>query len=58
MDIPTKLVKEFGYLLSGVIASSVNKGSYVNSFEKAEVRPVYKKDGRTEKSNYRPITIL
>ena len=43
MDIPTKLVKEFGYLLSGVIASSVNKGSYVDSFEKAEVRPVYKK---------------
>ena len=37
MDIPTKLVREFGFLLSGVIASSVNKGSYVDSFEKAEV---------------------
>ena len=61
-DIPTKLVKEFGYLLSKYIATSINRcitgGTFVNAFKKAEVRSIYKKDGRTEKSNYRPISIL
>ena len=54
-DIPTKLVKEFGYLFSKYIAASINRcitqGTFVNAFKKAEVRPIYKKDGRTEKSN-------
>ena len=61
-DIPTKLVKEFGYLFSKYIATSINRcitgGTFVNAFKKAEVRSIYKKDGRTEKSNYRPISIL
>ena len=61
-DIPTKLVKEFGYLFSKYIATSINRcitgGTFVNAFKKAEVRPIYKKDGRTEKSNYRPISVL
>ena len=30
----------------------------MDAFKKAEVRPLYKKDGRTEKSNYRPISVL
>ena len=59
-DIPTKLVKEFDYLFSKYIATSINRciteGTFVNAFKKAEVRPVYKKEGRTEKSNYRPIS--
>ena len=61
-DIPKKLVKEFGYLFSKYIATSINRcmtgGSFVNAFKKAEVRPIYKKDGRTEKLNYRPISVL
>ena len=61
-DIPTKLVKEFGYLFSKYIATSINRcitgGTFVNAFKKAEVWPIYKKDGRTEKSNYRPISVL
>ena len=61
-DIPTKLVKEFGYLFSKYIATSINRcitgGTFVNAFKKAEVRPIYKKDGGTEKSNYRPISVL
>ena len=61
-DIPTKLVKKFGYLFSKYIATSINRcitgGTFVNAFKKAEVRPIYKKDVRTEKSNYRPISIL
>ena len=27
-------------------------------FKKAEIRPLYKKDGRTEKSNNRPISVF
>ena len=61
-DIPTKLVKEFGYLLSKYIDTSITRsitgGIFVNAVKKAEVRPIYKKDGRTEKSNYRPISVL
>ena len=61
-DIPTKLVKEFDYLFSKYITASINRyitgGNFVNAFKKAEVRPIYKKDGRTEKSNYRPISVL
>ena len=66
-DIPTKLVKEFGYLFSKYIATSINRSiaglTFVNAFKKAEVkkaevRPIYKKDRRTGKSNYRPISIL
>ena len=30
----------------------------MDAFKKAEIRPLYKKDGRTEKSNYRSITVL
>ena len=60
--IPAKLVKEFGYLFSKYIGTSINRcitgGTFVNAFKKAEVRPIYKKDGRTEKSNYRPICVL
>ena len=62
MDIPTKLVKEFGCLFLSFIASNINnctnEGSYVDAFKKAEIRPIYKKDGRTEKSNYRSISVL
>ena len=57
---PTKLVKEFGYLFSKYIATSINRcitgGTFVNV--KAEVRPIHKKDGRTEKSNFRLISML
>ena len=60
-DIPTKLVKELGYLFSKYIATSINRcitrGIFVNAFKKAEVWPIYKKDGGTEKSDYRPISV-
>ena len=61
-DIPTKLVKEFGYLFSKYIDASSNRcitgSTFVNAFKKAEVWPIYKKDGRTEKSNYRPVSVV
>ena len=49
--IPTKLVKEFRYLFPKYIAASINRciieGTFVKVFKKAEVRPIYKKYGRT-----------
>ena len=39
-DIPTKLVKEFGYLFSKYLATSINRciaaGTFVNAFKKAK----------------------
>ena len=61
-DIPAKLVKEFDYLFFKYIATSINRciaeGTFVNAFKKAEVRQIYKKDGRRKKLNYRSISIL
>ena len=43
-DIPTKLVNEFGYLISKNIATSINRcitgSTFVNAFKKVEVRPI------------------
>ena len=33
-------------------------GTFVNAFKKVEVRPIYKKDERIQKSNYRAISVL
>ena len=61
-DIPTKLIKGFDYLFSKYIATSINRYitrcTFVNVFKKAELRPIYKKDERTGKPNYRPISVL
>ena len=54
-DILAKLVKEFGYLIFKYIAKTINK-CITGTF--TEVRLIYKKDGETEKSNYRPISVL
>ena len=62
-DIPTKLIKSFSGFFSDYIYINLNKcikdGEYVEDSKKAEVRSLYKKDGRKEKSNYRrPVSIL
>ena len=33
-------------------------GNFIADFKEAEVRPLYKNDGRADKSNYQPISIL
>ena len=47
------------YLFSRFITTNVciAEITFVNEFKKAEVCPIYKKDERTEKSNYRPIGV-
>ena len=61
-DIPTNLIKIFSGSFSYYMYINLNKcdkdGEYVEDFKKAEVRPLYKNDGREEKSNYRPVSIL
>ena len=61
-DIPTKSIKSFIGFLSDYIYINLSKciknGEYVEDFKKAEGSPLYKKDCRKEKSNYRPVSIL
>ena len=61
-DIPTKLIKEFCDFFSEFIYKSINhcitEANLIASFKVAEVRPLYKNDGRADKSNYWPISIL
>ena len=61
-DIPTKLVKRFDNLIVDYLQENFNnclkKGTFPKDFEKAVVQPTHKKDCKTEKSNYRPISYL
>ena len=61
-DIPTKLIKELCNFFSEFIYKSINhcitEGSFIADFKVAEFCPLYKNDGRADKSNYRPISIL
>ena len=60
--ISTEIFKEFHEILSYVIADLINKcfetGIFPDSFKKAVVLPLYKKDSPDIISNYRPISIL
>ena len=60
--IPTKLIKEYCVFFSEFIHKDINlciaAGKFIDDFKQAEVRPLYKKDGRTDKSNCRSISIL
>ena len=60
--IPTKLIKKFCDFFSEFIYKSINhcitEGNFIAGFKKAEVLPLYINNGRADKSNYRPISIL
>ena len=57
-DIPTKLIKKFCDFFSEFIYKSITEGNFIVDFKKAEVLPLYKNNGRADKSNYRAISIL
>ena len=40
------------------VLTNAEQKALVNAFKKAAARPIYKKDERTEKSNYKPISVL
>ena len=56
------LIKEYCVFFSGFTHKDINlcmaAEKFIDDFKQAKVRPLYKMDGRTYKSNYRPIIIL
>ena len=61
-NIPTKVFKQNFDICSGVITDIYNRCTVVPNFPSnmkyADVNPVHKKDDYTDKSNYRPVSIL
>ena len=61
-DIPTKLIKENAEIFADFLLSSVNNcfnnGDFPNYLKHADVIPIFKKGCKTNKENYRPISIL
>ena len=61
-DIPTKYIKKFSDVFTPVVTDDYNNcvaiSIFPEFFKTAEVIPSYKTDKPTEKTNYKPISIL
>ena len=61
-DIPTNILKQNVYFFSpfilGYVNKSISSSTFPSMLKLADITPVYKKDSRYEKSNYRPISVL
>ena len=61
-DIPTKVIKDNINIFTPILLDEFNKslalGIFPSSMKLANITPVFKKDDRTDKSNYRPTSIL
>ena len=62
-NIPTKIIKDikdlFTYFISAAsFNNAVNKGVFPDELKHADIKPIYKKESRNEKENYRPVSIL
>ena len=61
-DIPIKLVKRSNNLIVNYLQENFNnclkKGTFSKEFKKVPVHLTHKKDCKTKKPNYRPISIL
>ena len=62
LDIPVKIVQENKDLISYFVYNNFNNAlsslQYPNGLKYADVTPVFKKDDKSDKSNYQPISIL
>ena len=60
--IPPKIVKMCADILDGTFASIINdmvsKNRFPTNAKNANVPPIYKKDDRSNKINYRPVSLL
>ena len=60
--IPVKVVKMSAYIidkyLTNMIENNLLRNSFLGSAKIASVRPIFKKEERTEIGNYRPISTL
>ena len=61
-DIPTKITKNNSDIFSKIFQANLSNAIEISTFPEqlkyADVKPVFKKDSRTDKKNYRPISIL
>ena len=60
-DIPTKILKECEFpfdIITACINKAIETGNFPDSLKMANVTPVFKKEDRLDKSNYRPVSIL
>ena len=62
-DIPTHIMKDNKDLYSNFISENFNSaldngGIFPDQLKYADIKPVYKKDSRNDKKNYRPVSIL
>ena len=61
-DIPTKIVKENADIFANVLVSnfndSIEKSNFPFILKNATITPVFKKDDRNSKDNYRAVSIL
>ena len=61
-DIPTKIIKDNIDIFVPVLLTEFNESLKLNRFphsmKSANITPVFKKNDRTDKSNYRPVSIL
>ena len=62
LDIPTKIIKQNANIFSEFfflnINHSINNSTFPEQLKWADVKPVFKKNSRTDKENYRPVSIL
>ena len=62
-DIATKIIKDnkdlCSYFISASFNNAVDKGLFPNKLKQANIKPpIYEKESRNEKQNYRPVSIL
>ena len=61
-DTPTKTIKLNSDIFSNLIYKHFNcfndKGGFPNDLKHADIVPIYKKNNKCEKENYRPVSIL
>ena len=62
-DIPIKIIKENVDIICDIIYNDfhtnlLDKGTFPDSLKTANITPVFKKDSRTDKTNYRPVSVL
>ena len=61
-DIPDKIIKENSHMFGDFIFSNlnccINTSSYPSLLKRADITSVHKKDSKSAKNNYRPVSIL